>query len=198
MSEKTRAALIGGVTLGLLSAIPPVSLANACCCVWVLGGGALASYLYVRRSPTPVLMGQGAELGALAGVVGTVVSHSIGIPLGLILGDTFNEFLVKAFESFNPQVGEEMRRAVETAQAQSFAQKLPVILGTAVFNTGVYIAFATLGGLLGVKLFEKRVNTVDNAPPPPPPADFGGGQPPMPPPPGTGGGSGYGSFGSGN
>jgi hypothetical protein len=181
MSEKTRAVLIGGVTLGLLSAIPPISLANACCCVWVLGGGALASYLYVRRSPTPVLLGQGAELGALAGVVGTIVSHSIGIPLGLILGDTFNEFLVRAFENFNPQAGEEMRRAVQAAQAQSFVQKLPVILGTAVFNTVIYIAFAALGGLLGVKLFEKRVTTVNNTAPPPPPSDFGGNPPPPPP-----------------
>lgn len=188
MTEKTRAALIGGVTLGLLSAIPPISLGNMCCCMWVLGGGALASYLYVRRSPVPVLPGQGAELGVLTGLVGTVVSHSIGIPLGLILGDTFNEYMVRAFESFNPQAGEEVRRAVMQAQAQTFAQKLPVILGTAAFNTVIYVAFATLGGLLGVKLFEKRVvNTVDNATPPPPPSDFGGGQPPpnynAPPPP---------------
>jgi hypothetical protein len=197
MSNKTRAVVIGGVTLGLLSAIPPISFANMCCCVWVLGGGMLASYLYVRRSDTPILLGQGAELGALAGLVGTVVSHSIGIPLGLILGDTFNEFLVRAFESMNPQGGDEMRRAVEAAQAQTFVQKLPVILGTAVFNTVIYVAFSTLGGLLGVKLFEKRLNTLDNAPPPPPPSNFGGSQPPMPPP-GTTGGSGYGSFGSGN
>ena len=164
MTEKTRAALIGGVTLGLLSAIPPISLGNMCCCVWVLGGG------------------------VLAGLVGTVVSHSIGIPLGLILGDTFNEYMVRAFESMNPQAGEEVRRAVMQAQAQTFAQKLPVILGTAVFNSVIYIAFATLGGLLGVKLFEKRVNTVDNATPPPPPSDFGGSPPPppnynVPPPP---------------
>jgi hypothetical protein len=178
MSNKTRAALIGGVTLGLLSAIPPISFANMCCCVWVLGGGMLASYLYVRRSATPVLLGQGAELGAIAGVVGTIVSHSIGIPLGLLLGDTFNEFMVRAFENLNPQAGEEMRRAVEQAQAQTFVQKLPVILGTAVFNTVIYVAFSTLGGLLGVKLFEKRVNTLDNTAPPPPPSDFGGSQPP--------------------
>lgn len=197
MTDKTRAVLLGGVTLGLLSAIPPISLGNLCCCVWVLGGGALASYLYVRRSPTPVLLGQGAELGALAGVVGTVVSHSIGIPLGLILGDVFNEFLVSVFTNLNPQAGDEVRRAVQEAQAQTFAQKLPVILGTAVFNTVIYIAFATLGGLLGVKLFEKRVNTVEQVTPPPPPSDFGGSQPPMPPP-GTAGGGSYGSFGSGN
>jgi hypothetical protein len=192
MTDKMRAVLAGGVTLGLLSAIPPISFGNMCCCVWVLGGGALASYLYVRRSQTPVMMGQGAELGALSGVVGTVVSHSIGIPLGLILGEPFNRFLVKAFENFNPQVAEEMRKQMEIAAAQSFAQKLPVILGTAAFNTVIYIAFATLGGLLGVKLFEKRLITLDNAPPPPPPPPtFGGNQTP----PGAGG---YSSFGSGS
>jgi hypothetical protein len=188
MTDKTRAVLAGGVTLGLLSAIPPISFGNMCCCIWVLCGGALASYLYVRRSQTPVLMGQGAELGALSGVVGTVVSHSIGIPLGLILGEPFNRFLVKAFQNFNPQVAEEMRKQMEIAAAQSFAQKLPVILGTAVFNTVIYIGFGTLGGLLGVKLFEKRLLTLDNAPPPPPPPPtFDGNQTP----PGAGG---YGSF----
>ena len=174
MSDKMRAALIGGVTLGLLSAIPPISFANMCCCVWVIGGGALASYLYVRRAPSAVLLGEGAEVGALAGVAGTVVSHSIGIPLGLILGESFNHFLVKAFENFNPQVAEEVRKQMEIAQAQSFVQKLPVMLATAAFNSVIYIAFATLGGLLGVKLFEKRQMTIHNAQPPPPPPDFGG------------------------
>jgi hypothetical protein len=172
MTDKTRAVLIGGVTLGLLSAIPPISFGNMCCCLWVIGGGALASYLYVQRSSTPVLLGQGAELGALTGLVGTLVSHSIGIPLGLILGDTFNAFMVSAFEKFNPEVAEQVRRQVEIAQAQSFVQKLPVIIGTAVFNAVIYTAFATLGGLLGVKLFEKRLNTVSNTAPPPPPSNF--------------------------
>jgi hypothetical protein len=188
MTDKMRAALTGGVTLGLLSSIPPISFMNMCCCVWVIGGGALASYLYVRRSPQPVLLGQGAELGVLAGIAGTIVSHSIGIPLGLILGNSFNQFLLKAFQNFNPQVAEEMRKQMEIAQAQTFAQKLPVILATAAFNSVIYIAFATLGGLLGVKLFEKRQMTINNAAPPPPPS-FGGGQPP------TGG---YGSFSGGN
>jgi hypothetical protein len=190
MSDKMRAVLIGGATLGLLSAIPPISLGNMCCCLWVIGGGALASYLYVRRSQSPVMLGQGAELGAMTGVVGTIVSHSIGIPLGLLLGDPFNRFLVRAFENFNPQVAEEMRKQMEIAAAQTFAQKLPIILATAAFNTVIYIAFATLGGLLGVKLFEKRLMTLDNTSPPSPP-DFRGNQTPT-------GGGGYGNFGGGN
>jgi hypothetical protein len=176
MSDKMRAVLTGGVTLGLLSAVPPISLANMCCCMWVLGGGALASYLSGRRSPTPVLLGQGAELGALSGVVGTLVAHLIGIPLGLILGDSLNEFIARAMEHFNPQVAEEVRRQMEIARGQTILQKLPAILGFAVFHSIIYIAFATLGGLLGVKLFEKRMSVETYAPPPPP--SFGGGMPP--------------------
>ncbi|HEX8455742.1 MAG TPA: hypothetical protein VF656_00330 [Pyrinomonadaceae bacterium] len=186
MTDKMRAALVGGVTLGLLSAIPPISLGNLCCCIWVLGGGALASYLYVQRSQTPVMLGQGAELGALSGVVGTIVAHGIGIPLGIILGDPLNRLLVRMFENFNPQVAEEVRKQVEIAQAQSFVEKLPVILGTAALNTVIYIGFGALGGLLGIKLFEKRQTTLNQAPPPPP-TGFGGNQTP-----GAGGYGGYG------
>ena len=172
MTDKMRAALTGGVTLGLLSAIPPLSFGNMCCCIWVVGGGALASYLYVRRSASPVLPGEGAELGALTGLIGTLVAHSIGIPLGLILGDSFNEFIAKAMEGFNPQVAEEVRRQAEIARGQSVLQKLPMLLGFAVFHTIIYVAFSTLGGLLGVKLFEKRLDTAANMTPPPPPSNF--------------------------
>lgn len=189
MTEKTRAALIGGVALGVLSAIPPISFANVCCCMWVLGGGGLAAYLYMRRSPTALTLADGAQLGAFAGIVGTVVAHSIGIPLGLILGDSFNQMLVKMVENFNPQQADIVRRAVEQSQAQSFVQKLPVIIGSMALNTVVYIGFAALGGLLAVRLFEKRQVSVDNQPPPPPP-DFGGTQPPA--------SGGYGSYGVGS
>ncbi len=173
MTDKTKAAVTGGVVLGLLSAIPPISFGNLCCCMWVLGGGALASYLYIRRAPEAVTMGEGAQMGALAGVVGTVVALSIGIPIGLILGNSFNAFLVNMIAGIDARSGEEMRRQVEIAQAQPFIQKLPILLATSAFNTVIYIAFAALGGLLGVKLFEKRVNTVSNMMPPPPPSNFG-------------------------
>jgi hypothetical protein len=171
MSDKTRAAVIGGVALGLLSAIPPISFANICCCVWVLGGGALAAYLYMQRTSSAVTLAEGAQLGASAGAVGTVVAHAIGIPLGLLLGDPFNRLLVRMVENFSPQQADEVRRQLEIAQAQTFVQKLPVILGSLLLNTIVYIAFATLGGLLAIRLFEKRRSSVSDAPPPPPP-DF--------------------------
>lgn len=172
MSDKTRAALIGGVTLGLLCAIPPISFGNLFCCAWVLGGGALASYLYVRRSETAVLVGEGAEVGALAGLIGAVITFVIAIPLALILGDSSNEMLLWVATRFDPQGAAELRQQMQAGQAQTLIQKLPFMLLKGLLQTVIYIAFATLGGLLGVKLFEQRGNTVSNFLPPPPPSDF--------------------------
>src|SRR5918912_2144773 len=78
MNNKIQPALIGGVILGLLSAIPFVNIANSCCCLWVLLGGTLSVYLYVKRSPTPVQYVDGLQLGAMAGVVGAIINLVVG------------------------------------------------------------------------------------------------------------------------
>jgi hypothetical protein len=43
MNDKLKPAIIGGVVLGLLSVIPFVNFANACCCLWAIVGGLLAT-----------------------------------------------------------------------------------------------------------------------------------------------------------
>ena len=83
MNNKLKPALIGGAVIGILSVIPLVS---TCCCLWAILGGLLASYLYVKNSPTPVTVGEGAIVGALAGVVGAIIAFVIGIPISLLLG----------------------------------------------------------------------------------------------------------------
>ena len=67
MNDKMKPALIGGVALGLLSAIPFINILNACCCAWAVVGGALATYLYIKNSVTPVRPGDGAVPGAGCG-----------------------------------------------------------------------------------------------------------------------------------
>src|ERR1044072_3178474 len=61
--NKLKPALLGGLIVGLLSAIPVV---NYCCCIWGIGGGGLASYLYIKSSPTKISTGDGAMLGGAA------------------------------------------------------------------------------------------------------------------------------------
>ena len=45
MNDKLKPALIGGVILGILSALPAV---NTCCCIWALVGGLIAANIYIK------------------------------------------------------------------------------------------------------------------------------------------------------
>src|SRR5712692_5683048 len=80
-------ALIGGVAAGVVSQIPILgNLLNCFCCALLIGGGVLASYLYIKDSSTPVSSGEGAMLGLMAGVFGAITSTLISVPISLMVG----------------------------------------------------------------------------------------------------------------
>ncbi|HEY8225839.1 MAG TPA: hypothetical protein VIG25_11205 [Pyrinomonadaceae bacterium] len=162
MNDKVKPALIGGVVLGLLSVIPLVNLGNACCCLWAILGGVLASYLYVKNSPTPASVGDGAITGAMAGAIGALISLVIGIPLSIALGGLMSGLLLSLVQNVDPGQADMMRRQMEAGQTVAGAIVNGIILAVCL------VIFATLGGLVGIPLFEKRKANV--MPPPPPPA----------------------------
>jgi hypothetical protein len=167
MNEKMKSAIIGGVVLGILSAIPFVNIVNACCCAWAILGGLLAGYLWIKKSPTPVSVGDGATIGVIAGLVGAVIYFVIGVPLGLAVGNTMMGLVSNILQSQDPQQAEIFRRQLEAGQ--SIGQAIIGGLIGAILLT----IFSTIGGLLSVPLFEKRKG--GPAAPPPPPG-FGGPQ----------------------
>jgi hypothetical protein len=188
MNSKLRAAVIGGVVLGLLSGIPYVRLGNVVCCLWVVLGGALASYLYIKRSAVPVNMGEGALIGALAGAIGTFVELIVGVPLTILTGYPENQLIVSLMERVDPQKAEFYQQQVQRLLDRSFGEQFfysVFSLGT-LLNLLITVVLALVGGLLAVPLFEKRK---ENAGLPPPPPYYGGtpgptyGPPPPPPPP---------------
>ena len=150
MNNKLKPALLGGLIVGLLSAIP---ILNYCCCIWAIAGGGLAGFLYIKNSPTPVPTGDGAIVGALAGVVGGLIYLVIGLPIALVFGAAEME-----------------------AQFRRSGIQMP-LSGTMLLVVGAFIAalgllvLATLGGLLSIPIFEKR----KAGGPPPPPATGGPG-----------------------
>ena len=166
MNNKLKPALIGGVLLGVLSVIPFVSAANICCCLWAILGGMLATYLYVKNSSTPVSAGDGAILGALAGVVGAVIYVIIGIPIAYAMGPTMRNMMVSLIERMDPQQADLMRRQLE-ASGDAIA---PLIIQGLVVAVLLFL-FSVIGGLLGVPIFEKRKSGT----PQPPPINVGGG-----------------------
>ena len=166
MNNKLKPALIGGVFIGVLSVIPFVNAANICCCLWAILGGMLATYLYVKNSPSPAGPGDGAILGVIAGALGAVISVVIGVPISLAMGPTMRNMFVKLMENVDPRQAEMMRQQFE-ASGNAVA---PLIIQS-LLVAGLLFVFAIIGGLLGVPIFEKR----KGAPPPPPPFNPGGG-----------------------
>ena len=145
MNNKLKPALLGGLIVGVLSAIPFI---NYCCCIWGLGGGALAAFLYIKDSPTPVKMGDGAMVGALAGVVGGIIYLVLGLPIAIFFG----------------------MAAMEEGLARSgvhlpFSGVLLMIV-SGILGAIILAVLSTLGGIIGVAIFEKRKG--DGAAPPPP------------------------------
>jgi hypothetical protein len=161
MNSKLKPAIIGGVVLGILSVIPFVNWANFCCCLWALLGGALASYLYIKSSPVPATAGDGAILGAMAGAVGGVIAVVVGIPISIMMSAVMAGIMVSLMESVNPSQVELMRTQMEAGQTIAGAIVNGIILAV------LLVIFSTLGGLIGVPIFEKRKGAV-----PPPPQNF--------------------------
>lgn len=189
MNSKLRPALIGGLVMGILSGLPYVSLGNLACCIWVVAGGALATYLYIRKSPTPVNMGEGALLGLLAGIFGTIVKIVVGVPAAILAGYPEQHLLFSLMERVDPQKAEFYRQVMEDMMARPFSEQFFLIVFSLQTLLGFFITlvFALVGGLVAVPLFEKRKSDADAPPPPPPPyygGTPGGDYAPPPPPPG--------------
>ena len=165
MNNKLKPALVGGVVLGLLSVIPFVNVVNVCCCLWAILGGMLATFMYVKSSPAPATPGDGAILGALAGVVGALISLILGIPISLAMGPTMRNLVIDLLARVDPRQAELMREQIEAAGSSIG----PVIINSLILAVLLFV-FSIIGGLLGVPIFEKRKAAL----PPPPPNTSGG------------------------
>jgi hypothetical protein len=152
MNDRTKAAVIGGVVAGVLSGLPIVS---GCCFLWAIGGGFLAIFMYMKNAPGPMEMGDAAKLGAVAGVVGAIISAVLGVPFMLLgIGSAA------------------MNQNAANAGIGAGIMAVGGVVGL-VIRALCVIGFAVLGAIIGNAVLGKRGGGV-NAPPPPPPAGFGG------------------------
>src|SRR3954471_3171197 len=104
-------AVFGGLFIGVLSALPLINLAN-CCCLWVIGGGVLATYLLQQNYPLPVSAADGALVGLLAGLVGGVIGVMLSIPIEMAMGPVQQRLLERLVLS-NPDIPPENRTMFE-------------------------------------------------------------------------------------
>jgi hypothetical protein len=164
---KFQPALFGGLFIGVMSALPIINLGNCVCCMWVLGGGALATYLMQQNHPYTVSAADGALVGLLAGVVGGFLGSLLAIPLMMMMGP-FQRQLMERMLSGNPDIPDQTRRMIENMNAASVGGA--AIAVKIVLSVCVDAVFGMLGGLLGVALFKKKdlpppTGTIDVLPP---------------------------------
>jgi hypothetical protein len=153
MNNKLKPALLGGLIVGIFSAIHSlIPIISLCCCIWSILGGLLAAFLYIKSSPTPVQMGDGAMVGALAGVVGGVIYVVIYLPIALLWGmATMQEQLDRSGVHL------------------PFSGSILMVVGSLI-GAVCLVVLATLGGVIGTAIFGKKGPNVA----PPPPQNFGG------------------------
>ena len=173
MENVWKPVIIGGILLGVLSSLPVL---NCACCAWVIGGGFLAAYLYVKESPLIVSLGQGVTLGFLTGVAGTVIMALFTIPLILMSPEGSGEIAERIRQTIDQIPGfpaESREEMIELTSQEGF---MKIVIITSIFAQQVFnCLLAMLGGALGVAIFEKRKpgdtssQTPDTLPPPPPP-----------------------------
>ena len=143
-------ALLGGLFIGVLSSLPFVNALNACCCLWVVCGGVLVTYLLQQRTPDPVGTTDAALQGLLAGAIGGVI---------------FSLSQMFIFQMTGPMVLEEIRGNMDQAQmppqAREFVERLFTGRGFAIAMALVWIpmysVFAMAGAFLGLAFFRKKL-----------------------------------------
>jgi hypothetical protein len=180
--RKVLPAFLGGLFMGVLSVLPIVGAANACCCLWVVVGGALASWVMQQNHPVPITLGQGALVGLLAGIFGFGVMIVASIPVAFFQGSLMDG--VGVMEGFSESL---MRQEGMTPEMRDvLAQVGPgIVIATAVVMiVAGNLAFGTLGGLIGAAIFRTAAPAVPVPVPVPPPVPFepAAWTPPEPPP----------------
>lgn len=159
MQDKLKPAVLGGVLLGLLSVIPVL---NVCCCLWATLGGVLAAYLYLKNTPeASKSAGDGAVLGGIAGAAGGFLNFVIGVPLNIISNKALYSLFASVFESYDKAVAADFRATAEKGQT------IFEIALSNVLTSLLLVAFATIGGLLGMVLLGKNKNPPPSDPTPP-------------------------------
>jgi hypothetical protein len=161
-------ALLGGLFIGILSALPIIHAAN-CCCLWITGGGALAAYLAQQNTPQRLTKGQGALAGFLAGMIGAFVWLIAASALDVLIAP-FQERIIAEVLRNAEDMPPEARAWLEMMGNQASAP-FRLVAGF-VFQLMAGFVFATLGGLLATVFTGNRL-------PPPPPGDLV--PPPLPP-----------------
>jgi hypothetical protein len=152
-----KGALLSGLGAAVLTAMPVLGLG---CCLWLLGAGALAVWLYQRRVPGALVTpGMGMRIGAVAGAIGYVATTIWTV---LRFSSNSQEFRTAMQEQMekslaanpDPRAQEIMRQFMGNLNTpQGLATFFVLILA---IMAVVFVIFSAAGGALGASMFARR------------------------------------------
>ena len=145
--KKVGAAAIGGCAGAVASQIPGLQILNLACCALVVGGGILAVYLALKDDPRSAAApyGEGAKIGALAGVFGSVLGILIGL---LILGGITGVMGIGALTAESVEDFE----AFSVFSAIAGLGVIAIVASSLIIN----VAFSTVGGVIGAAIVHRK------------------------------------------
>lgn len=159
-SLAAKGAVLSGLISAVLSGIP---ILNFGCCLWLLGGGALAVWLYQRRIPGAIVTpGVGMRIGALSGVFGFLVTTILWVVMFVKDNQKFRTVFTEQMEKSLAQNPDP--RTQDTARQFMEYVNTPEGLATffmfaLVIMAVVYVVFSAAGGALGASMFARRRNS---------------------------------------
>ena len=148
--DKLRPALIGGALIGIISAIPIISLINCFCCAGVVIGGIVAVHLYNRNlGGLELTSSDGVVIGLMAGASGALIST---ILTSMITGGVKNQ--INKILEYSNEIPPELQDAL--IRIQEMGGNLFFVIVGLVFSLIIFSIFGIIGGLIGVSLFRKK------------------------------------------
>jgi hypothetical protein len=150
-SNKYQPALLGGLFIGILSSLPLISSLNICCCLWVVVGGLLTTYLRQQQQPMPLETTDAVLSGLIAGVIGAALSIVGTWAMLSVTGPIWQDQLRSQIES-NPDIPPQVRDLI-----MRFTTGGGIALVQLTVTLPVYAVFSTLGALLGLAFFKKKL-----------------------------------------
>jgi hypothetical protein len=147
--SRLQASLLGGLFIGILSALPIVGAANYCCCLWVIAGGVLTTYLRQQGRPVALEASEAAVSGLFAGLVGSVIYIAFSVLLLSVSGDMIESQIRTMAEQY-PQMPPDVRDRL-----LAFSAGPNLVLLMAFVTIPMYAIFGMLGALLALLFFRK-------------------------------------------
>src|SRR5450432_4228300 len=106
--SKLKPAIICGAVLGILMVVTVLlrdvtsfGLLGCCNCLWPIVAGLLATFMFIKGSPTPAKVSDGAVVGLLAGLVGALMHLVIVTPLQyFVFSEAFEAQMLQIHHQF--------------------------------------------------------------------------------------------------